>query len=71
MLNFARYEFGSAVKSRFKKVGYTLNINIYFISRGNILNNKVSLPYGPQTITMATKHTGNCYKLRVTQDLDF
>ena len=25
-----------------------------FISRGNILNNKVNLSYGPQTITSAT-----------------
>jgi len=30
-----------------------------FISRGNILNNKVNLPYDPQTITIATKHTRN------------
>jgi len=39
-------------------------VNVYvmyidFISRGNILNNKVNLPYGPQTITIATKHTSN------------
>jgi len=30
---------------------------IDFISRGNILNNNVNLSYGPQTITIATKHT--------------
>ena len=39
-------------------------VNVYvmyidFISRGNILNNNVNLPYGPQTITLATKHTIN------------
>ena len=31
-------------------------IIIDFISRGNILNNKVNLSYDPQTITIATKH---------------
>jgi len=34
-------------------------IYIDFISRGNILNNKVNLPYGPQTIAIATKHIIN------------
>ena len=49
-----------------------LIVYIYFISRGNLLNNKVNLPYGPQTITIATKHTTNYYKLRrVTQDIEF
>ena len=33
--------------------------HIDFISRGNILNNKVNLPYGPQTITIATQKTRN------------
>ena len=32
-------------------------VSIDFISRGNILNNKGNLPYDPQTITSATKHT--------------
>ena len=35
----------------------SVDIYIDFISRGNILNNIVNLPYGPQTITIATKHT--------------
>ena len=30
------------------------NFNIDFISRGNILNNKVNLPYGHQTITIVS-----------------
>ena len=38
---------------------FPMCVYINFISRGNILNNIVNLPYGPQTITIATKHTIN------------
>ena len=34
-------------------------IYIDFISRGNILNNKVNMPYSPQTKTIAIIHTIN------------
>jgi len=56
----------------YKRVnGMVLVLYIDFISRGNILNDKVNLPYGPQIITFATKHTINYQKLRrVTQDLE-
>ena len=43
-------------KTKLKTKSCTIYI---FISRGNILNNKVNLPYGPQTITIATKYTRN------------
>ena len=42
-------------KTKIKTASCTIYIYIYiYISRGNILNNKVNMPYGPQTITIAT-----------------
>ena len=35
--------------------------HIDFISRGNILNNKVNLSYGPQTMTIATQEIIKSY----------
>ena len=56
----------------FIKLSRSLFNNIDFNSRGNILNNNVNLPYGPQIITIATKHTIDYKKLkRVIQDLEF
>jgi len=60
------------VNTQYAFINYSLHVSnqyIDFISRGSILNNKGNLPYGPQTITSATKHTRNYKKLsRVPQD---
>ena len=50
------------IKSDFvthKKPKLYLCLYIDFISRGNILNNKVYLPYGPQTIKLQQNTTHN------------
>ena len=42
-------------KTTKEKTRKILLVLIDFMSRGNILNNIVNLPYGPQTIMIATK----------------
>ena len=37
------------------------------LSRGNIVNNKVNLPYGPQTITIATKKNKKLLKVKKSE----
>ena len=44
-----------------------LLVLIYFISRGNILNNIVNLPYGPQTIIIATKKHKKLFNVKKSE----